>query len=412
MSTFHINLHETLHSLSDALDLVGVVQVHHGKRVAFMAAEIGMRMGWDADQLDSLYQAAILHDCGVANTAVHARLAQFEWEKEKEHCKIGAMLLKETPPLAHLAETVLYHHTHWCELKDKKLPPNVAMLANCIYMADRVDVLSLHQQVRNANILLGTGEIRDKIIEKRDDWFNPDLVDAFLDISNSEAFWLSLEREHVDGYASEWIEHDSTREIDFSDLKSVVKIFSHIVDAKSKFTREHSEGVANLSRYLGTLFDLPVKSCDMLELAGLLHDLGKLRVPDDVLEKPGKLSDSEFATIQRHSFDTHNILRKIKGFEEIAKWAGQHHERVDGGGYPYRKSEQRLSIEARIVAVADVFQALAQDRPYRGSMPPEKVLAILQEEADAGKLDRSVIETIAADLTNCWDIATLSKIPK
>ena len=407
MSTFKINLYETLYSLSDALDLVGVVQVHHGKRVAFMAAEVGMRMGWSGASLDNLFMAAMLHDCGVANTAVHARLAQFEWEKEKEHCKIGSMLLRDTGLLSHLADTVLHHHTHWCDLKDKPLDEEARLHANCIYLVDRVDVLSLHHQVKNANILLSTKEIRDTIKEKRDDWFNPELIDAFLDISQSEAFWLSLEREHVDGYVAEWISHDLTRDMSFNELKSIIQIFSHIVDAKSKFTQEHSDGVANLSRYLGKKFDLSEKKCDMLELAGLLHDLGKLRVPDEVLEKPGKLSDDEFAIIQRHSFDTLNILKRIHGFEEIAQWAGQHHERVDGSGYPYRSRESRLPLEARIIAVADIFQALAQERPYRDSMPPEKVLSILKEEVACGKLDEGVVTMIEKNLETCWNVATL-----
>jgi len=410
LSTFRINLHQTLYSLSDALDLVGVVQVHHGKRVAFMAAEVGMRMGWSGTPLDDLFMAAMLHDCGVANTAVHARLAQFEWEKEKEHCKIGAMLLRDTGLLSHLADTVLHHHTHWHELKDKPFDEKTLHHANCIYLVDRVDVLSLHQQVKNPNILLGRQAIRDKINEKRDDWFCPELVDVFLDISQSEAFWLSLEREHVDGYVSEWISHDSTRDMSFDELKSVIQIFSHIVDAKSKFTQEHSDGVANLSRYLGEKFELSEMKCDMLELAGLLHDLGKLRVPDEVLEKPGKLSDDEFAVIQRHSFDTLNILKRIHGFEEIAQWAGQHHERVDGSGYPYRSSESRLPLEARIIAVADIFQALAQERPYRGSMPPEKVLSILKEEVAQGKLDKGVVEAVEQDIENCWKVATLQDL--
>jgi HD-GYP domain-containing protein (c-di-GMP phosphodiesterase class II) len=232
-------------------------------------------------------------------------------------------------------------------------------------------------------------------------------VDAFLDVSQSEAFWLSLEREHVDGYVSEWISHDSTRDMEFEDLKGIIKIFSHIVDAKSRFTQEHSDGVANLSCYLGETFELSEKKCEMLELAGLLHDLGKLRVPDEVLEKPGKLSEDEFATIQRHSFDTLNILKRIRGFEEIAQWAGQHHERVDGSGYPYHSNENRLPLEARIIAVADVFQALAQERPYRGSMPPEKVLSILKEEVARGKLEGKVVDAIEKDLINCWNVATL-----
>jgi len=407
MTTLNINLHELIYSLSDSLDLVGVVQIHHGKRVAFMAAECGKAMGLNAENLDNLYQAAILHDCGVSNTAVHARLAQFAWEKAHGHCEIGAALLRSTPPLAHLSEIVLHHHTHWNKLKEMNIPEDIALLTNCIFMVDRVDVLSLHSQVKNANILLGISKIRDKIAAKKGDWFKPELVDTFLNISESEAFWFSLEREHVNGYVSEWITHETTRPIKFDDVKSLVRIFSHIVDAKSRFTCEHSEGVADLSRYLGEKFELSNHSCEMLELAGLLHDIGKLRVPDDILEKPGKLSEIEFKTIQRHSFDTFSILKKIRGFDDIAQWAGQHHERVDGTGYPYHVGKKTLAIEARIIAVADVFQALAQDRPYRAAMSPEKVLKILQSDASEGKLDRDVVRMVENNLHECWRVATL-----
>ncbi len=408
MHTYHINLHETIYSLSDALDLVGVVQVHHGKRVGYMAAECGKAIGLDSTTLDNLFQAAILHDCGVSNTAVHQRLAQFEWEKEAHgHCEIGAAILNTSPPLAHLSNIVLHHHTHWNQFPALDLPEETARLANCIFMIDRVDVLSLKSQVQNANILLAIDEIREKIAARRGDWFCPEWVDVFMEISDSEAFWLALEREHVDGYVDEWIGHETTRAIKFEDLKSIVQIFSYIVDAKSTFTQEHSRGVANLAAYIGRLFNLPEQHCETLELAGLLHDIGKLRVPDDVLEKPDRLSLPEFKIIQRHSFDTFNILKRIKGFEEIALWAGQHHERVSGEGYPYRTKETHLSLEARILAVADVFQALAQDRPYREALAPETILGILKEEAAAHKLDTEVVAMVEAHLLPCWHASLL-----
>jgi len=407
LSDYNINLHETIYSLSDALDLVGVVQVHHGKRVGYMAAECGKQLGLESDGLNDLFQAAILHDCGVSNTAVHARLTQFDWEEAHGHCKIGAKILESSPPLAHLSNIVLYHHTHWSAYQHLDVLEETALFANCIFMVDRVDVLSLKAQVKYSNILLGMDEIRQQILDKRGDWFKEELVDAFMEVSDNEAFWLSLEREHVDGYVSEWIGHETTRPISFSDLRSIVRIFSCIVDAKSSFTQEHSDGVANLARYIAELFDLPTASCETLELAGLLHDIGKLRVPDDVLEKPGKLSLQEFKTIQRHSFDTFKILKGINGFETIAQWAGQHHERVGGDGYPYHEKEDSLSLEARILAVADVFQALAQDRPYRKALAEEKISAIINQEAEEGKLDKQVVQMVDQHLNDCWKASLL-----
>jgi len=405
MSNFNINLHEAIYSLSDALDLVGVDHVHHGKRVAFMAAECGKALNWPNQQIDDLFQAAILHDCGVSNTAVHAKLAQFEWEREKEHCKLGANILQATPVLSHLSDVVLYHHTHWSDLKQLDIPEDIKLKANCIYMVDRVDVSVLGFCSKEPNILLSKEEIRNKIAEKKNNWFSPELVDVFLEVSKSDTFWLSLEREHISGYVSTWVAHDLTREIDFKDLKSIVQIFSYIVDAKSTFTREHSEGVASLSRYLAERFNLPEANCDIIELAGLLHDIGKLRVPDDIIEKPSKLTSSEYKTMKRHSFDTYNILKQVKGFEQISEWASDHHERVDATGYPNHKGKSELSIEARIIAVADVFQALAQRRPYRKDLPPADILFILKQEATRGHLDTDIVHMVESCLSECWDQA-------
>ena len=407
MSKFNINLHEAIFSLSNALDLVGIQEIHHGKRVAFMAAECGKALGWNNRRLDNLFQAAILHDCGVSKTLVHAKLAQFEWENEKDHCKIGSDLLKKTPPLAYLADYIYHHHTHWSELESVALPLKVKMIANCIYLADRVDVLTLGYLADNDNILLNAEKIRNTIAEKSGRFFHPELVAGFLKASHSHAFWLSLEREHISGYVTSWIPHDKTKKIAFQDLKTVAQIFSHIVDAKSSFTKEHSDGVASLSRYLGELFNLPEHTCDMLEIAGLLHDLGKLRVPDALLEKQGKLTKEEYLIVRRHSFDTYHIIKNIKGFEEIAQWAAQHHERVDGSGYPYCKTKETLSLEARIIAVADVFQALAQERPYRCALRPEKILSILKREVGVGRLDKKVVVMVEKNLLDCWKVALL-----
>ncbi|MBI5891415.1 MAG: HD domain-containing protein [Nitrosomonadales bacterium] len=405
MSTYNVNLHEAIYSLSDALDLVGVTHIHHGKRVAYMATECGKRLGWGGTRLDELFQAAILHDSGVSKTMVHAKLAQMAWENESEHCKLGADLLSGSPLLKHLADTILHHHTHWSVLKELDLPLDVKLRANCIYMVDRVDVQSLGWMAGGKDILLGKEEIRRKIFERRGDWFCPELVDIFMEVSRSEAFWFTLESDNVSGYLATWLSHFPDQTMEFHELRSLVHVFSCIVDAKSPYTKQHSDGVANLARYIGTLFQLPEVTCEMLELVGLLHDIGKLRVPDELLEKPGELSETETIIMRQHCFDTYSILKNIRGLEQVSLWSLQHHERMDGTGYPNHTKGAELSFEARIVAVSDVFQALAQARPYRGPLEQKVIMLLLKLEADEGKLDGKVVAAVEANLQECWHAA-------
>ncbi len=201
-------------------------------------------------------------------------------------------------------------------------------------------------------------------------------------------------------------EHHPQR-IGFTELKQLARLFAYIVDAKSHFTVEHSEGVASLSRYLAEQMGLPQESCEKLEVAGLLHDLGKLKVPDEILEKPAALDQRDRSIMLRHSFESYQILRRIEGLEDIALWAAYHHEMPAGHGYPFHATAGELSKEARIIAVADVFQALAQDRPYRDSMHYEQIVPILQELVEEGHLDREVVALVARDPEQCWQQATL-----
>lgn len=407
MSIFKINLHETIFFLSDALDLVGGNIIDHGKRVAFMASECAKALQWDSKRIDDLFLAGILHDCGVSKTTVYDRLIRFEGKNAGNHCSKGAQLLNDSPPLAYLSDCILHHHIDWEELKGIDLPDTVKMAANCIYMVDRVDILALDYLQTDTNILASKEKIRKQIFEKRESWFNPQLVDVLMEISKPEAFWLELDKGHNSGYAKSWLEHDSVCDIDFADLKSIAMIYSRMVDEKSFFTKQHSEGVANLSRYLGELFDLTEHTCDKLELAGLLHDLGKLRVPDYILEKPDDLNESEFLIMQRHSYDTYDILKDIKGFEEVSIWASQHHERLDGSGYPYHYDYQNLSLEARIVALADVFQGLSQNRPHRQKLSAGDILGVLKQQMTEGRLDKEVVLMVEDNLYSCWQAANL-----
>ena len=189
-------------------------------------------------------------------------------------------------------------------------------------------------------------------------------------------------------------------------FRHVARLVSSIVDAKSHFTAAHSIGVAGLARHLGERMGLGRDVLAEMEIAGLMHDIGKLCVPDEIVEKPARLTFAEFSMMERHSFETYQILRHVPGLETIAEWAAFHHEALNGLGYPFRRSAATLTREARIVAVADVFQALAQTRPYRGAQSLDEIARILGQFATRGILDPDIVAVAREDLDGSLRAAT------
>lgn len=397
------DIRHVIFALSDALDLVGIDDLAHGKRVGVMAAACATIRGDDASQVARLFELGLLHDIGVSSTVTHGFLVkEFDWESSQVHCEVGYELLRDFAPLAWMALPVKYHHTRWNRMPD--VDAAVARAANLIYLVDRVDAMAA-AHYGDGSLLMNTPRIRDQFAAHSGGYFAPDLVEVFLDASKSEAFWLSLEPRSVQTYLGDMLRQGEASTIDVSELKQLARIFSRIVDAKSPFTAAHSYGVARLARFLGAQLGLGADRCDMLEIAGLLHDIGKLRVPDEILDKPGKLDERERKVMNTHSFETYQILRKIPGFEEIACWAGYHHEEPEGNGYPFHIAGKTLPLEARILRVADIFQAMVQDRPYRAGLSADQVLAFMQELVDQGRVEAGILAAASSDMEGAMSAA-------
>ncbi|WP_417068702.1 HD-GYP domain-containing protein [Niveibacterium terrae] len=399
-----IELSDVVLALSDAIDLVGIDDDKHGKRVGVMAADCAHELGWSEREQVLMLNAGLLHDCGVSSTRVHHHLvSEFDWQGSQEHCLRGEALLKNVAPLAHLAEIVRYHHTHWCDLPTG-LDRATALAANLIFLVDRVDALTA-AFYGAPDYLLKKESSRLSIAEHSGQRFAPELIEAFLSASKRESFWLNLEPRYLAHMLPQRLGREAGAELGLAAVRSLAMMFSAIVDAKSPFTAEHSEGVARLAFDLARVAGLDAETCARIEIAGLLHDIGKLRVADEILEKPGPLDAGQRAAIMRHSYETYQILGGIRGLEEIALWAASHHEKLDGSGYPFHLGSDELPLASRIIAVADVCQALVQDRPYRKPLGAENVLDYLHEQRKEGHLDGDVIALLERDSARSFALA-------
>ncbi|PWV65807.1 HD-GYP domain-containing protein [Plasticicumulans acidivorans] len=399
-----MDLREVIYALSDALDLVGIDDIAHGKRVGIMAAECARVLGLPAAERTRLFDLGLLHDIGVSSTRVHRELVgQFDWEGAQEHCRVGAERLAAFEPLAALAPMVRYHHTHWLHLP-ATLDAECAQWTNLIYLVDRVDALAA-PYYGDDHLLPQVAQLRAAIAQHAGEAFCPDLVEVFMAASAAEAFWLQLEARSIEGYMLDMRAGGTPYQASLAELRALAAIFSRIVDAKSPFTAEHSLGVARLARFLAETLGISREHCDKLEIAGLLHDLGKLRVPDEILDKPGQLEAQERLIINTHSFETYRILRRIPGFEEIAPWAAYHHEEPGGGGYPFRIDASVLPIEARILRVADIFQAMVQDRPYRAGLAATQAFEFIEALRRQGRVDAEVVVVLGTRLDEAYRLA-------
>jgi HD-GYP domain-containing protein (c-di-GMP phosphodiesterase class II) len=401
-------LHDVICSLSSSLDLVGVTDVHHGKRVALIAATIAAHLGWDKKhELDMLY-AGMLHDCGISTDEAHSPLTcEIEWQNFQIHCERGHRYLQNCPSFSKYAQWILHHHTRWSDLKGFNLSKTDKLAANLLFLADQIDFLQTKYlgTVLGSDILMGKKQIVDEILALQKTFFAPQLVDVFIEISKKESFWLSMDTYYINASVQVYATLSKRKQADFETLHSIAELFSNIIDEKSPFTRQHSKHVALLARFLAKELGFSKKEQQHIELAGMLHDLGKLRVPNEILDKNGKLDEEERACMLHHSFDTMQILKTAFPNTKIPQWAGYHHENLRGNGYPFRLTADKLDLGARIIAVADIFQALVQKRPYRQSMPLTEIKVVMSDMVLEGKLDEDVVFILEKNYNDCYELA-------
>lgn len=419
-----IRLAEIIEALSHALDLTEGQPPGHCIRCCFIGTRIGKALGLPEEALRDLYYTLLLKDLGcssnaaricelymaddlkfkrdfklvdgsfpqvlkfvLSHTGMEAGLAErfrgllnilknggeFASSLIQTRCQRGADIARQMRFSEEVARGILDLDEHVdgggqpAGLKGAQ----IHLFARIALMAQVIDVFFV-----NAGPEAALAEVR----KRAGTWFDPDLVSLFETLA-TPVFFAELGADGLERYVLALEPGRQAMMADEDYLDDIAAGFARVVDAKSPYTSGHSDRVALFTDLIAEELGMPPAERRRLKRAALLHDIGKLGVSNSVLDKPGRLEGEEWQQMKRHAEFSETILSRIAAFSDLALIGGAHHEKLDGSGYPRGLKGDEISFETRIVATADVFDALTADRPYRAAMPVEKALSILWEGA-------------------------------
>jgi HD-GYP domain-containing protein (c-di-GMP phosphodiesterase class II) len=422
-----IRLSEIIAALSHALDVTGGQPMGHAERSCVIGLRLADAAGFDAGQRASLFYALLLKDagCSTNSAAMAETFGTDEHTVKREYRLLDPR--RPTQSLRYVRRTVAPEGS--LRARARHLRAVVALgddgvrrleqmrcergaeIARCIdldedtagairQLDERWDGSGYPSGLAGEDIsplarvmcLAQTMEVFWQqggpqaacavARERRGTWFDPALVDAIAAFEHDAAFWASLTNADVNALEPA----DRVQRADDARLDRVAEAFAGIVDAKSPFTARHSGGVAAIAVGIADTMGLDDGERRLLRRAGLLHDVGKLGVSNRILDKPGKLTEDEWAAVRRHPELSLAILSPVPAFADVARLAVEHHERLDGSGYPHGLVAHQLDVPSRVLQVADVAEALSARRPYREAMDVDAVLRVMGRDAGS-KLD-------------------------
>ena len=419
-----VRLSELLSALSHALDITEGQPEGHSLRCCWIGLQIAEELELDELQIWELYYTLLLKDLGcssnaaricelylvndlefkrdfklidgslpqalrfvLSHTGLKAGLAErfraiinifqnggeISTELIQTRCQRGADIARKMRFSEAVAEGIGNLDEHW---DGKGKPAGVA--GNSIPLYARIALVAQVADVfQKAD---GEDSARKEIKNRSGTWFDPEIAEAFHRVSGRPSFWDALNSPDLNEiiYDIEPTHHVAVVDEDY--LDDIASGFAEVVDSKSTFTKGHSERVTLFADLIAVELGFTPERRRWLKRAALLHDIGKLGVSNTTLDKPGKLDADEWVEMKYHAVQTEAILSRISAFKELASVASAHHERLDGKGYPKGLKADEIVLESRILAVADIFDALTADRPYRAAMPVSKALSIMAEE--------------------------------
>ena len=385
---------------SYALDCIEAELVNvknkHGKRVAYISVCMAKYCAIQGDALQDLAICALLHDNALTqyiseevqkypDTDIKNDLSE---NKTNMHCVYGEKNITKIPFKTDISNVILYHHEHADGTGPfRKKWHEIPLFSRIIHLADIVDIIgnSIESDDRWNFICQYLSKNKDRL-------FDSECVNAFQKGFTKESF-MCLRDDSFETKLWEIVPREK-QIFDWKTCKNVADFFAKIVDYKSPFTCRHSIGVAEKASLLAKYMGYDSITVQKMYLAGALHDIGKMAVGNEILEKPDKLTDDEFSKMKNHAGYTYLILSEVNDFEDIRDWAAFHHEKLNGKGYPFGKTADELNEPERMMACVDIYQALTEDRPYKKGLSHEKTCDILDDMSQKGFIDSDISKTI------------------
>ncbi len=402
----NIPITDIILSLSSAIDLIDPIKSNHHKRVAYISYSIAKEMNLNETDIKNLVLASLLHDCGAINLSERNSSFDFAFGnpnlQRHIHGHKGWFILRGSTDLHDAAEIIKFHHIYWSErqdahLKEYEIPTPCYILS----LAERVDILINH----NFDILSQRRNIEDIVNANSGKVFMPEVVEAFNNLMPKQYFWFDIVSPYLDNVIKQIMLPYNTY-INNDGLHQYAEIIHRIIDFRSSYTSTHSIGVATCATILASNLGFSASDTKIIHSAGLIHDVGMLSIPENILEKPGTLDLAEYNIIKSHTYHTYRILSTIPGLEKVRDWASFHHEKLDGSGYPFGLKSNQLDLGSRILAVSDLFISLTEDRPYRPALSLDIAMEIINA---CMNLDTDVKICLNKNLEEIVEKITISK---
>jgi HD-GYP domain-containing protein (c-di-GMP phosphodiesterase class II) len=387
-----IRMDALIRVLAQALDMVEVAYLgastNHGKRIAVLCAAMGRHLGMEEAELSDLVTCALLHDNALTEYFLLLRQnAEEDASRLGAHCKIGQRNADILPFKGDVSGYILYHHERADGQGPFKLSEGYFPLgAQLIAVADMIDVGKHLQRAAPGEL----PALRQLIADDAHRRFTCRAADALLAVLD-ENMLASLRDECITESAHRAVPA-WTMEMDDPALVPIAELIARIIDFKSNFTRIHTQQIANRAWVMAEYYGYDMTRKIELYLAAALHDLGKLAIPSRVLEKPGKLDPDEFEIIKTHIVHTRELLSGMAGLGDIVEWASNHHEKLDGRGYPLGKTAADLDFNSRLMACIDIYQAVSEERPYHPRRSHADTMPILWSMSEKGGIDPAIVK--------------------